>query len=113
MRLHHLAALALAGVLFAASPAPALAHSSDGQAPATAENFARLRQCESGSNYAADSGNGYYGAYQFSLGTWQSLGYEGYPHENPPRVQDEAAWRLQQAEGWDPWPYCSDRLGLR
>ncbi len=113
MRLHRLAALALAGALFLATPVPAAAHGEGGEAPPTAENFARLRQCESGGNYAADSGNGYYGAYQFSPGTWQGLGYQGYPHENPPEVQDEAAWRLQDAEGWDPWPYCADRLGLR
>lgn len=112
MRLHRPAALALAGALLFATPLPAGAHSG-GEAPPTAENFARLRECESGGNYAADSGNGYYGAYQFSLSTWQSLGYRGYPHWNPPEVQDEAAWRLQHAEGWDPWPYCADHLGLR
>ncbi|MDP8929734.1 MAG: transglycosylase family protein [Actinomycetota bacterium] len=113
MRLHRPAALALAGALFVATPVPAAAHSDGGEAPATAENFAKLRECESGGNYAADTGNGYYGAYQFSRSTWQSLGYRGYPHHNPPEVQDEAAWRLQDAEGWDPWPYCADRLGLR
>lgn len=113
MRLHRSAALALAGALFVATPAPAAAHNRGGEAPPTARNFARLRVCESGGNYAANSGNGYYGAYQFSLRTWQSLGYQGYPHKNPPKVQDEAARRLQAAEGWDPWPYCADRLGLR
>ncbi len=113
MRRHRLAALALIGALFMATPVPAVAHSEGGQAPPTEENFAKLRGCESGGNYAANSGNGYYGAYQFAVSTWQSLGYPGYPHENPPEVQDEAARRLQAAEGWDPWPHCADHLGLR
>ena len=50
----------------------------------------KLRQCESGGNYQEDTGNGYYGAYQFSLGTWQRLGLSGLPSNAPPSVQDQA-----------------------
>jgi len=50
----------------------------------------KLRQCESGGNYADNTGNGYYGAYQFSLGTWQRLGLSGLPSSAPPAVQDQA-----------------------
>jgi len=50
----------------------------------------KLRTCESGGNYADNTGNGYYGAYQFSLGTWQRLGYSGLPSSAPPSVQDQA-----------------------
>jgi hypothetical protein len=75
--------------------------------------WARLRACESGGNYAANTGNGYYGAYQFALGTWRSLGYGGYPHHAAPAVQDEAARRLQARSGWRQWPACARRLGLR
>jgi uncharacterized protein YabE (DUF348 family) len=49
-----------------------------------------LRDCESGGNYADDTGNGYYGAYQFSLGTWERLGYTGLPSDSAPGVQDVA-----------------------
>ncbi len=49
-----------------------------------------LRQCESGGNYADNTGNGYYGAYQFSLGTWSRLGLSGLPSSAPPSVQDQA-----------------------
>ena len=52
--------------------------------------LAKLRQCESGGNYADNTGNGYYGAYQFSLGTWQRLGQSGLPSDAPPAVQDQA-----------------------
>jgi len=74
--------------------------------------WAELRYCESGDNYSADTGNGYYGAYQFSLPTWEALGYSGLPSNAPPAVQDAAAQRLQAQWGWGQWPVCSQRLGL-
>jgi hypothetical protein len=81
-------------------------------ASATASDFARLRQCESGGNYATNTGNGYYGAYQFDLRTWRGRGYSGYPHQAPPATQDQAARELQADRGWSPWPACARRLGL-
>ena len=80
---------------------------------ASSRTLARLRQCESSGNYAANTGNGYYGAYQFSLPTWRSLGYRGRPHEASRAVQDEAARRLAARSGWGQWPACSRRLGIR
>ena len=73
-----------------------------------------LRNCEAGGNYARNSGNGYYGAYQFSAGTWRSMGtgYE-YAHLAPPEVQDDAARRLQARSGWGQWPACSRKIGAR
>jgi hypothetical protein len=82
-------------------------------APPTAENFARLRQCESSGNYAINTGNGYYGAYQFDARTWRAMGYSGLPHQASAAVQDEAAARLQSQRGWQPWPGCARRLRLR
>ncbi|HET9769501.1 MAG TPA: transglycosylase family protein, partial [Acidimicrobiia bacterium] len=73
----------------------------------------RLRNCEAGGRYNANSGNGYYGAYQFSAGTWRSLGYRGLPHQAAPEVQDEAARKLQARSGWGQWPACSRRIGVR
>lgn len=75
--------------------------------------WARLRQCESSGNYQDDTGNGYYGAYQFSADTWHGLGYGGLPSEAAPGVQDEAARKLQARSGWGQWPACSRKLGLR
>jgi hypothetical protein len=73
----------------------------------------RLRNCEAGGRYQANSGNGYYGAYQFSAGTWRALGYGGLPHQAPPEVQDQAARKLQARSGWGQWPACSRRIGAR
>jgi len=72
----------------------------------------QLRLCESGNNYAEDTGNGYYGAYQFALSTWSSLGYSGLPSDASPAVQDQAAEKLQALAGWGQWPACSAELGL-
>ncbi len=85
-----------------------------GDGGAIAESvWAALRKCESGGNYAINSGNGYYGAYQFASGTWRKLGYSGLPHEASPATQDEAARKLQSQQGWAPWPACTRKLGLR
>jgi len=77
-----------------------------------AEDLARLRQCESGDDYQANTGNGYYGAYQFSLATWEGLGYQGLPSQAPPPEQDQAAITLEQRDGWGQWPVCAALLGL-
>ncbi len=71
-----------------------------------------LRQCESGNNYAENTGNGYYGAYQFSQETWTGLGYPGRPDQAPPAMQDKAAAELQARSGWGQWPACAAALGL-
>ncbi|HSK38652.1 MAG TPA: transglycosylase family protein [Arenibaculum sp.] len=79
----------------------------------TGDAWARLRQCESGGNYRINTGNGFYGAYQFHPRTWRGLGFPGLPHQAPPEMQDEAARKLQARSGWGQWPACSRRLGLR
>lgn len=83
-------------------------------APATPSPgvWLELRDCESNDNYADDTGNGYYGAYQFSVSTWQNLGLSGLPSEAPPAQQDQAAQELEARSGWSQWPSCARRLGL-
>ncbi|MDQ6797989.1 MAG: transglycosylase family protein [Actinomycetota bacterium] len=89
---------------------PKLSANDDG--PSAEAILAALRQCESGGDYSSDNHDGFFGAYQFMVGTWRSLGYEGYPNEASPRTQDEAVVRLQAQSGWDQWPACSVKLGL-
>lgn len=56
----------------------------------------KLRMCESGGNYQTNTGNGYYGAYQFSQSTWNRIARQrmGVTWERadlaPPEVQDQA-----------------------
>jgi resuscitation-promoting factor RpfA len=78
----------------------------------TPDTWAKLRACESTNNYSVNTGNGYYGAYQFNLQTWRGLGYAGLPSDAAPAVQDQAAQRLYASRGWQPWPACSAKLGL-
>jgi hypothetical protein len=72
----------------------------------------QLRECESGDNYQANTGNGFYGAYQFSQQTWNNLGYPGRPDLEPPAMQDAAAVKLEAEAGWGQWPACAAALGL-
>jgi hypothetical protein len=81
-------------------------------APSAGGVWLQLRECESGNNYRADTGNGFYGAYQFTQQTWTNLGYPGRPDLEPPAMQDQAAQRLQAQSGWGQWPACSAALGL-
>ncbi|WP_309323379.1 resuscitation-promoting factor [Actinomyces stomatis] len=74
--------------------------------------WAKLAQCESGGNPATNTGNGFYGMYQFTLETWQSLGGTGYPHEADAATQTAMAKKLQAQAGWGQWPGCADKLGL-
>jgi LysM repeat protein len=59
---------------------------------------------ESGCNYAENTGNGYYGAYQFDSGTWGDFG--GYAEANlaPAAVQDAKFQQEYAIRGCSPWP---------
>lgn len=85
---------------------------SPASAAATGGQLAALRNCESGGNYSINTGNGYYGAYQFSAQTWRGVGFSGLPHQASPSTQDAAARALQARSGWGQWPACSRKLGL-
>ena len=72
-----------------------------------------LAQCESGGNWAINTGNGYYGGLQFNLGTWQAYGGTGLPSQNSRETQIAVATRLRDASGgYGAWPACSSSLGL-
>jgi uncharacterized protein YabE (DUF348 family) len=89
-------------------------------APAPTSNFAsgssvwdKIAQCESGGNWAANTGNGYYGGLQFSLGTWQSYGGSGLPSNASRLTQIAIATKIRNASGgYGAWPACSRALGL-
>ena len=74
--------------------------------------WAKLAQCESGGKPDTNTGNGFYGMYQFTLETWQSLGGTGYPYEADAATQTAMAKKLQAQAGWGQWPGCADKLGL-
>lgn len=90
------------------------------QEPVSEPNFASggtvwdsLAQCESGGNWAINTGNGYYGGLQFNLGTWQAYGGTGLPSNASRETQIAVATRLRDATGgYGSWPSCSAKLGL-
>ena len=75
------------------------------------EALARLRSCEG--SYTSNTGNGYYGAYQFDKRTWGNYGGYELASDAPAAVQDEKAWQTYKARGWQPWPTCKVKMGLQ
>lgn len=73
-------------------------------------NWAALADCESSGNPRAVNPAGYYGLYQFNVGTWRSVGGSGMPHEATPREQTYRAQLLYKQRGASPWPVCGRRL---
>ena len=72
-----------------------------------------LAGCESGGNWAINTGNGYYGGLQFNLGTWQSYGGSGLPSNASRETQIAIATKVRDASGgYGAWPACAASLGL-
>ncbi len=65
-----------------------------------------IAACESGGNPATNTGNGFYGKYQFTLSTWQSVGGSGNPAAASEAEQNQRAALLYAREGAAPWPVC-------
>lgn len=65
-----------------------------------------IAQCESGGNPATNTGNGFYGKYQFTLQTWASVGGSGNPAAASEAEQNKRAAMLYAREGSSPWPVC-------
>jgi peptidoglycan hydrolase-like protein with peptidoglycan-binding domain len=76
-----------------------------------AADWATLRMCESSNRYDIDTHTGYYGAYQFDLATWRSVGGTGVPSDASPAEQDYRALYLYRMRGWQPWT-CATLRGL-
>ena len=73
----------------------------------------QLAICESGGNWSINTGNGYYGGLQFSLGTWQAVGGSGLPSDASREEQITRAESVLARQGWGAWPACTAKLGLR
>lgn len=75
-----------------------------------------LARCESGGNWSANTGNGYYGGLQFSRSTWAANGgerFNRYPHRASREQQIAIAENVRDARGgYGAWPACSRKLGL-
>jgi transglycosylase-like protein len=65
-----------------------------------------IAACESGGNPSADTGNGFYGKYQFTLETWHNLGGRGSPAAASEAEQNRRAAKLYAQAGSSAWPTC-------
>ena len=73
-------------------------------------NWGALAGCESGGNPRAVNPAGYYGLYQFDLGTWRSVGGSGLPTAASAGEQTYRAKLLYKQRGRSPWPTCGRLL---
>lgn len=73
-------------------------------------NWGALANCESGGNPNAVNPAGYYGLYQFDVGTWRSVGGSGVPTSASAAEQTYRAKLLYQQRGRSPWPTCGRLL---
>lgn len=95
------AGIATAGIALGAAPADA--------APTSV--WDRVAACESGGDWATNTGNGYYGGLQFSLATWRGYGGSGNPADANKATQIAVAERVLAGQGWGAWPVCSVQAG--
>ncbi len=77
-----------------------------GRVDPTPAQWQALRRCESTETYNIDTGNTFYGAYQFTWDTWETVGGNGNPALAPPAEQDARARLLYSRRGNQPWPIC-------
>ncbi|BDY32005.1 MULTISPECIES: transglycosylase family protein [Mycolicibacterium] len=69
-------------------------------------NWDAMAQCESGGNWAANTGNGFYGGLQFTPATWAANGGRGSPAEASREEQIRVARNVLQTQGIGAWPVC-------
>ncbi|MDT5208283.1 MAG: resuscitation-promoting factor RpfA [Mycobacterium sp.] len=85
-----------------------------GQAGAATDGeWDQVARCESGGNWAINTGNGYHGGLQFSSGTWASHGGGQYAPAANMATKDEqiaVAERVLASQGKGAWPVCGRGL---
>jgi resuscitation-promoting factor RpfA len=84
--------------------------------PESNATWDRLAMCESTQNWEADTGNGFKGGLQFTDSTWSEFGGERFassPDEASREQQIRVAKKVQDEQGWNAWPTCSEKLGLQ
>jgi hypothetical protein len=87
--------------------AKALAAAPAGTGSTTAPgNLEAIAACESGGDPSTNTGNGFYGKYQFTQSTWSSVGGTGNPAAASEAGQDKRAAMLYSQQGSSPWPVC-------
>jgi uncharacterized protein YabE (DUF348 family) len=90
-------------------PAPRPTNTTSYPSSSDGLNWAALARCESGGNPSIVDPP-YYGLYQFTIGTWESVGGHGLPSDASASEQTYRAKLLYAREGRSPWPVCGAYL---
>lgn len=80
-------------------------------ANASSVNWDAVAHCESGGNWATNTGNGFYGGLQFTLSTWHANGGSGMPQNASRAEQIAVAERVLASQGIGAWPVCGRYAG--
>lgn len=100
----------------AAQPAPAPKPVAVAPAYASGSSvWDRIAACESGGNWAINTGNGFYGGLQFTSSTWLGYGGGAYAPSANLATRDQQiaiAEKVQAGQGWGAWPVCSIKAGV-
>jgi resuscitation-promoting factor RpfA len=83
-----------------------------GAAHASSVNWDAVAQCESGGNWAINTGNGFYGGLQFTHQTWIGYGggaYANNANEASRTEQIAIAEKVLAGQGIGAWPVCGPR----
>lgn len=92
--------------------APAAVATANNASGISEEAITALGACEAGNDPAKNTGNGYYGAFQFSAGTWNSMN-TGYERADlaPIEVQRAAVKQLlQRSSIHNQFPGCANKM---
>ncbi|MEH3155937.1 MAG: transglycosylase family protein [Gordonia paraffinivorans] len=73
-------------------------------------NWDAVAQCESGGNWAIDTGNGFSGGLQFTQSTWEANGGSGSPAAASREEQIRVAENVLASQGIGAWPVCGSNL---
>lgn len=82
-----------------------------GTAAASPVNWDAVAQCESGGNWAINTGNGHYGGLQFKQATWEANGGRGNPALASREEQIRVAENVRATQGMRAWPTCGVKGG--
>jgi hypothetical protein len=80
-------------------------------ANASSVNWDAIAKCESGGNWATNTGNSFYGGLQFTMSTWHANGGQGSPQNASRSEQIAVANRVLASQGIHAWPVCGRHAG--
>ncbi|GAB7180231.1 transglycosylase family protein [Kitasatospora sp. Ki12] len=104
----------VAGAAVAALPVAGLVTATSASA-ASVSTWDAVAQCESGGNWAINTGNGFYGGLQFTSSTWAAFGGTAYASQAnlaTKAQQIAVAEKVLASQGPGAWPVCSVKAGL-